>query len=31
LYEDKVIKAVKEKVTIQETPISQDDFTILMQ
>jgi len=31
LYEDKVIKAVKEKVTIQETPISQDEFTKLMQ
>jgi len=30
IHEDKVIKAVKEEVTIQETPISQSDFDALM-
>jgi len=30
IHEDKVIKAVKEEVTIQETPISQDDFNAMM-
>jgi hypothetical protein len=30
LYEDKVVKAVKEIVTLQETPVSQDDFNQMM-
>ena len=31
LYEDKVVKTVKEKVTLQETPVSQEDFNQMMQ
>ncbi|HCE58574.1 MAG TPA: trigger factor [Prolixibacteraceae bacterium] len=31
LYEDKVVKAVKDKVTLQETPVSQEDFNQMMQ
>jgi len=30
LYEDKVVKAVKEIVTLQEKPVSQDDFNQMM-
>jgi trigger factor len=30
LFEDKVVEVVKEKVTVQETKISQDDFNELM-
>ena len=31
LYEDKVVKAVKDKVTLLETPVSQEDFNQMMQ
>jgi trigger factor len=31
LYEDKVIQTVKEKVTLQETEVSQEEFNAMMQ